>query len=464
MDRSARNDGRRIRRRLQRETRDRARDDENECARCGGEREKNPSRHVDLHRVQDWRWLEGKAIERMTDAAGMRLAPDGHPTDVRRDRAPADLPPLEQSAAHSCISCACWVLREARFKRGTSLSCSEPMQPGTTPIRLVAALLGVAAACMLAPLWAPLVLAAWFADLALPLVRVFEKLLGGRHRGAAAVVVLLVLTVVVPLGAAGVVLFAEGRELVAQIRGVLEHQGALAPALLGNAPPSPPLPRDWADLISRYGADAWRAASTITRASTGAVVAVLVFVAALYTFAADGDRAFAWFEQRLPLPREAWARFARAFRETGRGLLIAGGGTALVQGAVAAVAYLAIGIPRALLLGLLTALCAIVPVVGTALVWVPLTIELLATGQHWRAGVVVMVGVALHSLVDNVVRPALARHGRLSLPAFVVLVSMIGGVTILGASGALLGPLLVRLAVEGIEISRSSGGPPGPDR
>lgn len=327
--------------------------------------------------------------------------------------------------------------------------------PRGTPVRVVAALLGIGALFMLAPLWAPLVLAAWFADLALPLVRSFERLLRSRRRGAAAVVVLLVLTVVVPLGAAGVVLFTEGRELLEQVRGVLEHQGALAPALVGTPGSGPPQPRDWADLVSRYGADAWRAASTITRASTGAIVAVLVFVAALYTFAADGERAYAWFEQRLPFPRAAMARLVHAFRETGRGLLIAGGGTALVQGAVAAVAYLAIGIPRALLLGLLTALCAIVPVVGTALVWVPLTIELLASGQYWRAAVVVMVGVALHSLVDNIVRPALARHGRLALPAFVVLVSMIGGVTVLGASGALLGPLLVRLAVEAIEISRS---------
>ncbi len=239
--------------------------------------------------------------------------------------------------------------------------------PSGTSVRVVAALLGVGALCMLAPLWAPLVLAAWFADLALPMVRLFERLLRGRHRGAAAVVVLLVLTVVVPIGAAGVVLFAEGRELLEQVRGVLEHQGPLAPALVGTPGSGPPQPRDWADLVSRYGADAWRAASTITRASTSAIVAVLVFVAALYTFAADGDRAYAWFEQRLPFPRDALARLAHAFRETGRGLLIAGGGTALVQGAVAAVAYLAIGIPRALLLGLLTALCAIVPVVGTAL-------------------------------------------------------------------------------------------------
>ncbi len=99
---------------------------------------------------------------------------------------------------------------------------------------------------------------------------------------------------------------------------------------------------------------------------------------------------------------------------------MARGGTALVQGAVATVGYVAIGIPRALLLGPLTSLCAIVPLVGTALVWVPLAVELGATGQYWRAGVVVAVGAGVHSLVDNFIRPLFARYGRLTLPTFVV--------------------------------------------
>jgi predicted PurR-regulated permease PerM len=154
----------------------------------------------------------------------------------------------------------------------------------------------------------------------------------------------------------------------------------------------------------------------------------------------------------MPIPSEAFARLTNAFRETGRGLIVAGGGTALVQGAVATVAYVAIGIPRALLLGPLTALCAIVPLVGTGLVWVPLAIELGATGQYWRAGVVVAVGAGVHSLIDNFIRPLFARYGRLTLPTFVVFVSMIGGVAVFGAAGALLGPLVVRLCAESLAI------------
>lgn len=342
---------------------------------------------------------------------------------------------------------------------GTTLSWLAVMQArARTPTVIVTAALCLAAAAVVAPLWMPLVLAAWFADLLRPAVRRLERILGGRHRAAGAVVVLLALGVFLSLGEAVLALVSSAKELLHQVRAALEGQGSLAGALLGGTTGAPWRVRDWADLVSRYGTNAWGVLIAIARASATATVGLLVFVAALYTFTVDGERAYAWLETSAPIPRASLARLARAFRETGRGLLVAGGGTALVQGLTAATAYLALGLPRGLLLGALTAVAAIVPVVGTGLVWVPLAIELAATGRYGRAAVVVAVGAGIHSLIDNFVRPVLARYGRLALPAFVVLVSMIGGAAALGPAGALLGPLLVRLCVEALAIESEQRG------
>ncbi len=325
--------------------------------------------------------------------------------------------------------------------------------PPVKAMSAVAAALCIAAVVVLAPLWVPLVLAAWFADLLRPAVRRLERLLGGRRRAAGALLVLLSVGVLLPLVGAIAALTSAFRELLDQVRAALEGQGSLAGALLGgNGLAAPSGVRDWTDLASRFGSNAWLAVSTIVRASASAAIGALVFVAALYTFAVDGERAYAWLVRYAPVPREDLARLAGAFRETGRGLIVAGGGTALLQGGLATVAYFAIGIPRALILGLLTAVCALVPVVGTGLVWVPLAIELAATGQYWRAGIVGAVGAGVVGLVDNLVRPLLARYGRLQLPTFVVLISMLGGIAVFGATGALLGPLSVRLCVESLAI------------
>jgi predicted PurR-regulated permease PerM len=325
--------------------------------------------------------------------------------------------------------------------------------PNVKLMSVVTAGLCVAAIVVFAPLWAPLVLAAWFADLLRPAVRTLERVLGGRRRAASALLVLVLVGVLLPLAGIALALTTATQELLAQVRAAVEGQGSLDSALLsGGSVASHPVPRDWADLASRYGANAWRALAVVARASASAVVVALVFVSALYTFVVDGERAYAWLERHAPLKREELARLASAFRETGRGLIVAGGGTALIQGAIATVAYMGVGIPRALILGPLTAVCALVPFVGTTLIWGPLAIELAATGHYVRAGIVFAVGAGVISLVDNFVRPILARYGHLQLPAFVVLVSMFGGIAGFGPSGALLGPLVVRLCIEALAI------------
>lgn len=323
-------------------------------------------------------------------------------------------------------------------------------------MRVLALALVAVAMLTLAPLWVPLVLATWFADLMWPLVVRLRRSLRGNRRAAAAIVLLLAVFVLVPLVGLVIGLAASVADLVGRLRAALAGQGTVEGALLEGSPlpAAPTSVHDWAALASKYGADVWRTATSVAQASASAVMGLFVFAVALYALAAERERAYAWLEEHAPISQESFVRFARAFRETGRGLLIGTGGTALVQGAIATVTYLAIGLPRALVLGPLTVICALVPAVGTGLVWIPLSAELALSHDYVRALVVVFVGAVIQSLIDNFLRPVIARYGRLDLPAVVVLISMLGGIAAFGASGVLLGPLLVRLAVEGLAIAR----------
>ena len=265
-------------------------------------------------------------------------------------------------------------------------------------------------------------------------------------------VVLVVLVVLGPLAAIILGLGTALSDLLDQLRAALEGRGTLGDALLGGGRVGAvPAMKDWAELASRHGASAWHALMTIARMSASAAIAVVVFIVAVYTFLVDGERTYAWLETNSPIAPHALARLAKAFHETGRGLLIAGGGTALVQGALATVIYMSLGIPRGMILGPLTAVCSLLPFVGTAIIWIPLAIELGLSHQIWRAVVVVLGGAAI-GLIDNFLRPALARYGRLELPMLVVVTSMLGGVVLIGPMGALLGPLVVRLCVEALAI------------
>ncbi|MEO8877725.1 MAG: AI-2E family transporter, partial [Polyangiaceae bacterium] len=149
--------------------------------------------------------------------------------------------------------------------------------------------------------------------------------------------------------------------------------------------------------------------------------------------------------------------------ETGRGLLVGVGLTGLVQGVIATVAYFALGVPRALVLGLLTCLASVIPSVGTALVWVPIAIGLGLSGRTGSAAILVGIGVLVIGTIDNVLRPVFSRFGKLELPSFVLLVSIFGGLALFGTWGFLLGPLLVRLAKEALIISREERSMPPAD-
>jgi predicted PurR-regulated permease PerM len=213
-------------------------------------------------------------------------------------------------------------------------------------------------------------------------------------------------------------------------------------------------PRAAIDLLRQHGGALWRLLGGVATASASAVVGLVVFALTLYAFIVDGPAIHAWVARRSLIDAGARRRLLGAFRETGRGLIIGAGGTALAQSVVAAVAYASLGIRSAVALGVLTGVFAFVPAVGTAAVWVPVAAILAVTGHPQRAIVLALLGLGVIGTIDNLLRPWLARRGSLQLPATVVFLSIIGGLRLVGGWGVILGPLAVRLASEGLAIAR----------
>jgi predicted PurR-regulated permease PerM len=185
-------------------------------------------------------------------------------------------------------------------------------------------------------------------------------------------------------------------------------------------------------------------------------IALFVFYAAFYAALVSGSRSHVWLLRHSPIGPRPLTRFVRAFHEAGRGLLVGTGLTALVQGALATVAYFALGVPRALVLGLFTMLASLIPSVGTALIWVPVAAGLALTGNVVKAIILAAIGVGVIGLSDNILRPVLAHTAHLEMNATVVLIAMLGGLSAFGAFGLFLGPLLVRLAMEALAIAREA--------
>jgi len=195
-------------------------------------------------------------------------------------------------------------------------------------------------------------------------------------------------------------------------------------------------------------------ASQALSIGTDAFAALLGFGVALYvTFflLRDGTRLGRAVCNAIPLERDATTRLVDRFiavtRATIKGSVIVG----VVQGALGAITFAIVGLPAALLWGLLMAVASLLPAIGPAIIWAPVAIYLLATSAIWQAAVVIVSGVLVIGSADNVLRPILVGRDT-GIPDWVVLVTTLGGIELLGLSGIVVGPVVAALFITAWQI------------
>jgi predicted PurR-regulated permease PerM len=140
-------------------------------------------------------------------------------------------------------------------------------------------------------------------------------------------------------------------------------------------------------------------------------------------------------------------KFTTVVRATVKGSVI----VAIVQGVLGGVIFAVLDIHAALLWGVVMGLLALIPAVGTGLVWVPVSIYLLATGSVTEGIVLLLCGVFVISMIDNVLRPILVGQDT-RMPDYVVLISTLGGLSVLGINGLIVGPVIAAMFISAWEI------------
>ncbi|HEU4634798.1 MAG TPA: AI-2E family transporter [Edaphobacter sp.] len=194
-------------------------------------------------------------------------------------------------------------------------------------------------------------------------------------------------------------------------------------------------------------------ASLIGR-SIGAITQIVAMLFILFFLYRDRALAGRFARSLLPL-RE---REATVFLERMRGTVYA---TALgrlaiagLQGVLAGAAYWALGVPNALLWAILTGTMAMVPAFGAFLVWVPVALYLGFSGHWIKAAGLAFWGGGVVSLVDNFLYPIMVGP-QLRQHTVVVLLSILGGISLFGITGIVLGPLAFTAAATLLDIWRT---------
>jgi predicted PurR-regulated permease PerM len=185
------------------------------------------------------------------------------------------------------------------------------------------------------------------------------------------------------------------------------------------------------------------------------VIGLGIMLYLLFFLLRDGRALAEQIMEAIPLhgDRKAalFARFADVVRATVKGSIL----VAIAQGALGGIAFWFLGIHAPLLWAALMAFLSLIPAVGSALVWVPVAIYFLATGAIWQGLGLILYGVIVIGLVDNLLRPFLVGKDT-KLPDYVVLISTLGGIQVFGLNGFVIGPLIAAMFMVSWEIFSAS--------
>lgn len=184
------------------------------------------------------------------------------------------------------------------------------------------------------------------------------------------------------------------------------------------------------------------------RAGTGGfLVATLNFfilVYALFFFLMTGREAARSAVTLLPMTVEARELLAERALSTIRATVKGSFLIALVQGGLTGVGLFVAGVPGAIFWAAIAALLSIIPMIGPPLIWVPAAIWLAATGHPIAAGGLAAWGAIVVSTSDNILRPILVGKDA-KMSDLMVLISTLGGLTLFGAVGIIIGPVIAAL-------------------
>ncbi len=327
---------------------------------------------------------------------------------------------------------------------------------------ILAALATVAAviftALLMAPFAEPL---AWALIIGIATHPYYRKIAARfpSHPGRSAALMVAINTFCIILPAAGLVLAIaqNAAGLYSQSQQVFHFAGRTGISAFSRFP----LADHVVALMNRFGIDisghAAEVASAVSKfmvnAATGAaaniarfVLTLVMAIFVLYFVYRDGERIVEAGVNRFAGNTHAVRHYLSEISITTSAVAVGTILTCLVQGALAGVGYFFAGIQAPILCGILTAIAALVPVIGTAIVWVPLAAYLAITGAYLNAILLAVWCIVFVGLADNVIRP-LTIGAKSNIPTLAIILGAIGGAALMGLLGLIIGPIVFAVLV-----------------
>ena len=252
---------------------------------------------------------------------------------------------------------------------------------------------------------------------------------------ATLVVVAATLLIVVPGASVTGLVVNEAQQLAG---GLIQSPlvGRLAELQIGEFEIGPRLVALGENAVQWIGQSVFDLVGTATKLALNMTIAMF----ALYFLLVGGDRAWVAVSPYIPFNAENSERLRKRFRDVTNSTLVGTGLIAVVQGVLVGGAFALAQLPNAFFWGVVTAVFAILPVVGSGLVWGPGAVALLLSGRYTAGIAIAAWGLIVVASIDNFIRP-LVYNKWAKIHPIVTLVGALAGIRFFGILGLLIGPL-----------------------
>jgi predicted PurR-regulated permease PerM len=184
------------------------------------------------------------------------------------------------------------------------------------------------------------------------------------------------------------------------------------------------------------------------------VFTMIVALLSMFFFQRDGKSLKKPFLEFSGLPVEVGEEIFVKVQKTIRAVFSGSVMVALIQGVIMGVTYALLGVPNSALLGFISVVLCIVPLLGAPIIYIPIGLLFLAQGDITKAAVVMGVGFLIVSQIDNLLKPYLIGN-QVQLHPLAIFFFVLGGISLFGPIGLMVGPMILTLFLALVDYSRS---------
>jgi len=176
-----------------------------------------------------------------------------------------------------------------------------------------------------------------------------------------------------------------------------------------------------------------------------------VFLFTFYFAIRDGDELKKYISTLSPFSKKTEEKFLKEFRGITNAIIFGQVLIGIIQGLTLGIGLFILGVPNALILTFIACLVSIIPVLGSWLVWLPVGLFLLLSGQTFAGIFLLLYGALFIATIDNLLRPYIISK-QSNLPVALSVIGTIGGLYFFGITGLVLGPLILAYVLIIIEF------------